>query len=601
MKREDQNHASPTLAFGKHSSGEILHISQATNGNNCHCTCPECDLPLIARTKHMTTHFAHRPEAGRGTAGCGTTGQMTALHSFARDMFLNGGRVQLPAISQDGYCVLGPTEVELTDVRTEQRFDGYRPDDVFTASGKPLLMELVVTHTVPPLKAGLIRRQRIEAFEIDIELDSVPGNFSHEAVENHVRREALRRWIFNEKLENHLHSLYHLDGVPARGQLTSEKSKALALLYDRMAGLRKVAVPALAAKKASVSEWLIDTHPSFEGYFQTSADDWRAFVLLECLDGLGLPLSRIVRRLKGSNHLHVELARFNCSESESAEAGLPSFGVEACVFIFLSDLEKRDAVVCLGGIWRLLADLPKQQPLPFGPLPARPTRGELVVKRREEAESILQWIAAKLSATDRDEFVRGLEGWWTRPLDGSSTPFDIISVGNYRWERLKQRLVTIDQALNSETPDLFAPLGLPMSEALAAHAARAETVEREKGLLRCEKLRARALQKFGTEIAAIWLATRPSRRRLSPFEFAMASDAGLQTSLEELEQRFVNEIRIPVIREEFRVWVQKRFGRKGLRFIQTRNDGLPDRRTPLECCYDEISSVKMRELTTFGV
>jgi hypothetical protein len=176
------------------------------------------------------------------------------------------------------------------------------------------------------LKAGLIRRQRIEAFEIDNELDSVPGNFSHDAVENHVRREAPRRWIFNERLENHLYSLYHLDGVPARRQLTSEKFKALAVLYGRMAGLRKVAVPALAAKTASVSEWLIDTHPSFEGYFRTSADDWPAFVLLECLDGLGLPLSRIVRRLKGASHLHVELALLNCSESGSAEAGLPSFG-----------------------------------------------------------------------------------------------------------------------------------------------------------------------------------------------------------------------------------------------------------------------------------
>lgn len=51
----------PTLGFGKHSSGEILHISRAVNGNNCHCTCPECDLPLIARTNHMTPHFAHRP------------------------------------------------------------------------------------------------------------------------------------------------------------------------------------------------------------------------------------------------------------------------------------------------------------------------------------------------------------------------------------------------------------------------------------------------------------------------------------------------------------------------------------------------------------
>lgn len=216
-----------------------------------------------------------------------------------------------------------------------------------------------------------------------------------------------------------------------RGQLTLEKSKALAGLYDRLAELRKVPAPVLAAKKASVSEWLIDTHPSFEGYFRTSADDWRAFVLLECLNGLGLPLSRIVRRLKGAEHLHVELAGVDCSASESAEAGLPAFGVEACVFTFLSVLEKRGAVVCLpGGIWRLLVELPSQRPLPFGPVPAHPTRSQYAAKRREELEASLQRIAAKLCPADRDEFESGIQAWWTRPLDGRSTPLDIIAVGH---------------------------------------------------------------------------------------------------------------------------------------------------------------------------
>jgi hypothetical protein len=81
----------------------------------------------------------------------------------------------------------------------------------------------------------------------------------------------------------------------------------------------------------------------------------------------------------------------------------------------------------------------------------------------------------------------------------------------------------------------------------------------------------------------------------------MASDSGLRISLEELEQRLVNKNRIPVIQEELRIWVEKKFGIKGLRFIQRGNDGLPDRRTPLQCCYDEVSLAKMQELTTLWV
>ena len=592
----------PTLAFGKHSSGEILHISKAANGIHCHCTCPKCDVPLIARTEHATPHFAHRPEAGSGTAGCGTTGQMTALHTFARDLFLKGGRVRLPDLSQDGHRVAGLTEVDLTDVRTEQRFDGHQPDVVFTASGRPLLMEIAVTHPVLPSKAGLIRRQRVEAFEIDIKPKSVPGSFSPEAVENHVRREAPRRWIFNESLENHLYSLYHLDGVQGREQLTSETSRALAVLYDRMAGLPKVPAPAVAAKKASVAEWLGDIRPSFEGYFRTASDDWRAFVLLECMNGLGLPLRRIVNRLKAAEHLHVDLLRFASSKTQSAEAGLPAFGVEACVFTFLSDLEQRGAVVCLpGGNWRLLVELPGQQPLPFGPLPARLTRSELTTMRHEEIEGILQRIAAHLSPTDSEEFANGIGAWWKRTLDGSSTPLDIITVGNYRFDRLKQQLVAIDQALSSVTPDLSNPLGLPMSEAIAAHAARFLIVEREKGLLRCEKLQERALEKFGTEIGAIWLGTRPSRKGLSPRDLAKGSEAGLKASLEALEYRFVDKNRVCYFQEKFHTWTEKKFRGKGLRFIQKKNDWLPDRRTPRQCCFDDVSSRAMQELTNLAM
>lgn len=147
--------AGPTLAFGRHSSGEFLHICQAATGSSCCCTCPQCDLPLVARTEHVTTHFTHRSDAANATAACGTTGQMTALHAFARDLFLDGGRVQLPSVSHEGHCLLNPVEVELTDVRTEQRFDGYRPDVIFTALDRPLLMEIAVTHPVPFFKGRL--------------------------------------------------------------------------------------------------------------------------------------------------------------------------------------------------------------------------------------------------------------------------------------------------------------------------------------------------------------------------------------------------------------------------------------------------------------
>lgn len=79
--------------------------------------------------------------------------------------------------------------------------------------------------------------------------------------------------------------------------------------------------------------------------------------------------SRIVSRLKGGNHLHVELTRFNCSESESAEARHPSFGVEACVSTFLSDLEKRRAVACFGEFGACSRTFPRINSCPSDPCP----------------------------------------------------------------------------------------------------------------------------------------------------------------------------------------------------------------------------------------
>lgn len=72
------------------------------------------------------------------------------------------------------------------------------------------------------------------------------------------------------------------------------------------------------------------------------------------------------------------------------------------------------------GEW-LFLELPSQQPLHFGPVPARPTRGEHAAKRREEMEARLQRIAAKLGTADRDEFENGIEAW-TPPWLGARRP-----------------------------------------------------------------------------------------------------------------------------------------------------------------------------------
>ena len=49
-------------------------------------------------------------------------------------------------------------------------------------------------------------------------------------------------------------------------------------------------------------------------------------------------------------------------------------------------------------------------------------------------------------------------------------------------------VVKIEEALNSDTPDLSESLGLPMSEAMAAHAARADTPDERDHRLEARRL-----------------------------------------------------------------------------------------------------------------
>jgi hypothetical protein len=51
------------LLFGNHSSGDLLHITEARRGEACDCSCPYCGGRLLARKgDKMIYHFAHKEE-----------------------------------------------------------------------------------------------------------------------------------------------------------------------------------------------------------------------------------------------------------------------------------------------------------------------------------------------------------------------------------------------------------------------------------------------------------------------------------------------------------------------------------------------------------
>jgi hypothetical protein len=96
------------------------------------------------------------------------------------------------------------------------------------------------------------------------------------------------------------------------------------------------------------------------------------------------------------------------------------------------------------------------------------------------------------------------------------------------------------------------PVGLPMKVAIASHAARTQDVEREreKGALRSQTIREKAPQRFGPKVGPIWLATSITGRGPSPILLAFGSETGLQASLRELEQRYMDKNRIAYFQQK---------------------------------------------------
>src|SRR5215207_4267607 len=159
------------LPFGEAPDGRLLRASAVPAGLACGCSCPGCGAPLVARRGgRRAAHFAHA--TGRACAAA----HETVLHRLAKQLIADGAPLALP---------------EVAAVHGGRR----RPDILAAVAGRPLLVEVAVTHPCGPEKLALIRERRLAAVEID--LSRVPRDATPDALERAVLRSAPRRWLWN--------------------------------------------------------------------------------------------------------------------------------------------------------------------------------------------------------------------------------------------------------------------------------------------------------------------------------------------------------------------------------------------------------------------
>ena len=176
------------LTWALNQEGDLVHVDEVPNGNECGCVCPHCKSALCAKNggdgEKMIHHFAH-------LSGADCVGAVeSALHKMAKDVLSESKCVFLP----NGYDGrqgeqhrFDRVEVEFYDKDTRLRLDciGYNED-------KSLWIEFKRTHAVDTKKRGKIISAHIDCIEIDLNgcpLDPVAvKEFIMNSVEN-------RKWI----------------------------------------------------------------------------------------------------------------------------------------------------------------------------------------------------------------------------------------------------------------------------------------------------------------------------------------------------------------------------------------------------------------------
>ena len=191
------------LTYALNEKGKMIFIDDVPNGLACHCRCPHCLEPLIAKNdgEIREHHFAH--VSGSDCSGA----YETAFHLLAKEIISKERAVMVPEYRHmtredmdEDECLefeIIPSELmQFEDVEVEERNDAsdIQPDCVgVTKDGLRVHIEIFVTHKVDKVKKRKIRSYGVNCVEIQ-----VPRNISldrNRITEFLLNDNSNRKWI----------------------------------------------------------------------------------------------------------------------------------------------------------------------------------------------------------------------------------------------------------------------------------------------------------------------------------------------------------------------------------------------------------------------
>lgn len=136
---------------------KTVSIDEVPNGKNCGCICAECGEKLIAKNNGTVNihHFAH--ESGNNSIKCAET----ALHQLVKKIIIE--KKIIPVLKN------GTIQFDKVDfIEQEKNLGDIKPDLYAMYNGKPVAVEIRVSHAVDEVKFFKIQNHKLTTFEIDL-------------------------------------------------------------------------------------------------------------------------------------------------------------------------------------------------------------------------------------------------------------------------------------------------------------------------------------------------------------------------------------------------------------------------------------------------
>ncbi len=239
------------LPFGLRGE-KLLHITEVPKGLACGCRCTACGSQLVARKGDKNTHhFAHYQQEECPHA------VETALHYAAKAILEQTLEIALPElIIQEQVtgetCGQSRTKVDqiticekaikkIDRVELEKPLNRIVPDVIAYIDGKPLLVEIAVTHFIDSSKEQKINDMEIDTVEID--LSDVDRSIGLESIRSAVVDSTSNKaWIFHSNEKSIRHQL--------RSKLESELKQELDEIFQREQEKKRIEEEQLKLRQA---------------------------------------------------------------------------------------------------------------------------------------------------------------------------------------------------------------------------------------------------------------------------------------------------------------------------------------------------------------